>query len=120
MHPEHFRPSFKSDWDLGQTWWEETGLPFVFAMWVSRCDDFSTDSLRDALEKSRDKGIANIPEIAVSAASKYQLTVGQCEDYLTNYIRFFLHAEELAGLAEFRRRCDELGLVSKSTPRTTA
>ena len=34
------------------------------------------------------------------------------EDYLTNYIRFFLRKDELAGLDEFRRRCLALGLIS--------
>lgn len=113
MHPESFRPAFRSDWDLGQAWFEETGLPFVFAMWVARNSSFAQEEWKLTLERTRDHGLRHVRDIACSAAKKYQLTVEQCEDYLTHYIRFFLRADELAGLQEFRRRCDALSLLSK-------
>ncbi len=112
MHPENFRPSFRSDWDLGQEWFAETGLPFVFAMWVARTSEFATGDWKSKLEQTRDAGIENIRNIALTAAWDYRLTPDQCEDYLTNYIRFFLRADELAGLDEFRRRCLAMGLIS--------
>jgi chorismate dehydratase len=113
MHPESFRPAFQSDWDLGQTWFEETGLPFVFAMWVARNQSFANAPWPEAFERARDEGLLHVREIAQCASSKYQLTASQCEDYLTKYIRFFLHEDERRGLQEFRRRCDALGLISK-------
>ncbi len=113
MHPESFRPAFHSDWDLGQTWFEETGLPFVFAMWVARNNSFANVQWAKAFEKARDEGLLHVREIAQSAANKYQLTASQCEDYLTKYIRFFLQEDERRGLQEFRRRCEMLGLISK-------
>ena len=113
MHPESFRPAFRSDWDLGQAWFEETGLPFVFAMWVARNSSFAQEEWKLTLERTRDHGLRHVRDIACSAAKKYQLTVEQCEDYLTHYIRFFLRADELAGLQEFRRRCDALSLLFK-------
>ncbi len=111
MHPEFFRPAFQSDWDLGQVWFEETGLPFVFAMWVARKSIFANDHWKLTLERARDDGLRHIREIADDASEKYQLSNGQCEDYLTNYIRFHLNEDESAGLCEFRRRCDALGLI---------
>jgi len=116
MHPESFRPAFESDWDLGQAWFEETGLPFVFAMWVARSEAFATERWRSTLENTRDEGLHHIREISVKAAERYALTPEQCRDYLTNYIRFFLRSEERAGLAEFRRRCDALELISNEIP----
>lgn len=113
MHPEKFRPKFKSDWDLGESWLEETGLPFVFAMWVARSREYATIKLREALENARDSGLSCVQSIAAEAAARYQLSTEQCVDYLTNYIRFYLRDDELAGLNEFRRRCDSLGLISK-------
>jgi chorismate dehydratase len=113
MHPESFRPAFQSDWDLGQTWFEETGFPFVFAMWVARNHSFANAEWVKAFETARDKGLLHVREIAQSAANKYQLTASQCEDYLTKYIRFFLNEDERRGLHEFRRRCELLGLISK-------
>lgn len=112
MHPELFRPQFQSDWDLGQAWFEETGLPFVFAMWVARNDSFARKEWKQILERTRDHGMRHVREIACSASEKYHLTMEQCEDYLTNYIRFFLRAKERAGLQEFRRRCEALKLFS--------
>ena len=111
MHPESFRPAFQSDWDLGQVWFEETGLPFVFAMWVARKSNFANDHWKLTLERTRDDGLKHLREIADDASEKYQLSRGQCEDYLTNYIRFYLNDDEWAGLSEFRRRCDALGLI---------
>ena len=120
MHPESYRPAFQSDWDLGQIWYEETGLPFVFAMWVARNETFATEQWRSTLEETRDRGLKHIREISVQAAGRYKLTSEQCQDYLTNYIRFFLRAKELAGLAEFRRRCEALGLLGSEAQRTQA
>ena len=112
MHPESFRPAFVSDWDLGQAWFEETGLPFVFAMWVARNSSFAQEQWQLILERARDHGLSHVRDIACSAAEKYQLSAEQCEDYLTNYIRFYMRADERAGLQEFRRRCEALSLLS--------
>ena len=118
MHPESYRPAFQSDWDLGQAWFEETGLPFVFAMWVARNESFATEQWRSTLESTRDEGLQHIREISMKAAGRYALTPEQCHDYLTNYIRFSLCSEERAGFTEFRRRCDALGLISNETTRS--
>ena len=112
MHPESFRPAFQSDWDLGQAWFEETGLPFVFAMWVARNSSFALEEWKFILEHARDHGLRHVHDIALSAAERYRLSAQQCEDYLTNYIRFTMRADELAGLQEFRRRCGALGLLT--------
>ena len=111
MRPDSFRPSFQSDWDLGQAWFEETGLPFVFAMWVARNSSFANEKWTRTLERTRDNGLEHVQEIASDSAKNYRLSTEQCLDYLTNYIRFFLSVDERAGLNEFRRRCDVLGLI---------
>ena len=112
MHPDSFRPAFQSDWDLGQAWFEETGLPFVFAMWVARNSSFAIEKWKRTFERIRDDGLEHVHEIATDAAERYQLSAEQCVDYLTNYIRFYENADERAGLDEFRCRCDVLGLIS--------
>lgn len=111
MHPEAFRPTFRSDWDLGQAWFEETGLPFVFAMWVAREPKYASEALRGLLESTRDRGLNHIEMISRQSAEHYHLTVEQCHDYLTNFIRFRMGDEERAGLHEFRSRCVSLGLA---------
>lgn len=111
MHPDRFKPEFHLDWDLGETWFEETGLPFVFAAWVAREPRFATDWLRQQFETSRDLGCENVDAIAKRFADSYQLSVDRCADYLTNYIRFRLGDDETRGLIEFEQRCQELKLL---------
>jgi chorismate dehydratase len=111
MRPERYHESFLTDWDLGQEWRIETGLPFVFALWTAREAHFATDELRDMLESSRDDGCANVEQIIRDHASDYGLTPQQCRDYLTKYLRFHFSGEEQAGLAEFLARCQAAGLV---------
>ena len=45
---------FCESWDLGEQWLKETGLPFVFAMWVAR--DGAMPEVASALQKSRRRG----------------------------------------------------------------
>lgn len=111
MKPERFRGDFGSDWDLGEEWFRETGLPFVFARWVARNSSFATPALAAALEQSRDAGCANVDEIVRLHAGRYGLSDVECRDYLTRFLRFRLGPDERAGLAEFHRRCQALRLV---------
>lgn len=111
MRPERYQESFLTDWDLGQEWRIETGLPFVFALWTAREPHFATDELCDILESSRDDGCANVETIIRDHACDYGLTPQQCRDYLTKYLRFHFSGEEQAGLAEFLARCQTAGLV---------
>ena len=111
MHPEALRNDFHSEWDLGQVWLEQTGLPFVFAMWVARSEQFANATLSKAFEESREDGIMHLDEITREASQKYGLSQQQCLDYLTNYIHFRLGPDELLGLAEFRTRCERLHLI---------
>jgi len=111
MHPESLRSDFHSEGDLGQVWLEQTGLPFVFAMWVARSDQFANVTLSKAFQESREDGIMHLDKITREASQKYGLSQQQCRDYLTNYIHFQLGPDELLGLAEFRTRCERLQLI---------
>lgn len=111
MHPERYERTFVANWDLGETWWERTGLPFVFAAWVARPGVSQSPLLGDWLDKVREYGKERIPEISTRLSESYELTSAQCFDYLSNYIHFEIDREARAGLEEFRRKCHHLGLV---------
>lgn len=111
MHPERYAESFVSNWDLGQVWWERTGLPFVFAAWVARPIAFDRLWIGEWLDRMRDYGRERVAEISTRLCESYALTHEQCLDYLTNYIHFEVDQEARAGLEEFRRKCHDLGLV---------
>jgi chorismate dehydratase len=97
-------------WDLGQEWITDTGLPFVFAMWVAR-PDFVNPALASALSQIRDAGVAAASEIADREAGKYGLTHDAVLKYFQQHLHFQLGERERRGLAEFRRRAARLGLV---------
>lgn len=70
--------------DLGKLWYETTGLPFVFALWVvtKECVEKRHGDVRDALDlfyKSRQEGYINIEKVIEAGSGKLGLD--------TNYIR---------------------------------
>ncbi len=97
-------------WDLGEEWLKETGLPFVFAMWVAR--EGVRPEISVALEQARDAGLANLNEIVASEAPKYALSSASCEEYFRQHLHFYLGESERAGLKLFSRHVHSLGLVS--------
>jgi len=109
MHPQAFQ-SFQSDWDLGAKWFEHTGLPFVFAMWVGR-EDCETPIWKERFEVARDEGLASLPELCDRYASSYDLSHEQCMEYLGSNLRFKMTSEDLLGLKTFYNRAVDWGLV---------
>ena len=81
--------------DLGLEWEKFTGLPFVFAAWISnkKLDKGFVDSFNDA----NSFGLARIEAIvAENPFSQFNL-----HDYYTNYIRFELNEQKLEALQLF-------------------
>ncbi|MBX3423116.1 MAG: menaquinone biosynthesis protein [Pirellulaceae bacterium] len=107
---------FVQCWDLGQQWYQTTGLPFVFAMWVvgqqAPTDWDVTDTIR-ALCEARDAGLAHVAEIAAQQAPIYDLTIDDCLNYFTNQLHFTLRHAERSGLALFEKLADSLGLIGR-------
>jgi chorismate dehydratase len=97
-------------WDLGQEWIADTGLPFVFAMWVAR-PHFNELDFAEALSSIRDLGVASASDIAHREAAKYGLSPAVVLKYFEQHLHFRLGEQERRGLAEFRRRAARIGLV---------
>ncbi|MBA2114032.1 Chorismate dehydratase [Planctomycetes bacterium FF15] len=87
-------------WDLGETWVEWTGLPFVFAMWVAR-PGIPTESIAQHLMQARNSGLASLQEIAQREAPNYQLTTSECFQYFHDNLHFTLGPQEKAALTRF-------------------
>lgn len=104
------KESFEEAWDLGERWWLWTGLPFVFAAWVSRAG-IEVAEIAAELSTARDRGVQRIREIADREADKLQLPAHLAHDYLQNRLRFRLRKQERRGLAKFYQECVELGLA---------
>ena len=103
-------PGFAHAYDLGQEWFDWTGLPFVYAVWAVRAgvDLRGTDR---ALRQARDYGLAKVGPIAQREAAKLGLDPGFCRRYLSNILTFDLGAREQAGLRKYYELARDLGLA---------
>ncbi|MEK7242329.1 MAG: menaquinone biosynthesis protein, partial [Planctomycetota bacterium] len=71
--------------DLGAEWKALTGLPFVYALWVTSKKGL-VDSTRRLLNEAKRKGLAALPEIARREAKRLGLEPGFCLRYLSENI----------------------------------
>jgi len=102
--------AFDDVMDLGRKWYEWTGLPFVFAMWVARCDS-STDGVDEALAAARDRGLANIEEIVRNDGVRIGLSEEVGRHYLTKNLHYRLSSAERTGLRLFQELAAQHNLV---------
>jgi chorismate dehydratase len=96
--------------DLAEGWQGMTGLPFVFALWVTR-RGVDLGDLPSALARSRDEGLAHADELARVHGPRLGLDFSTCYDYLTQILSYELGEPELAGLRRFAQMAARLELV---------
>jgi chorismate dehydratase len=105
-------PGFDFAFDLGQEWYQWTGLPFVFAVWaIHPASDAS--GVPEALAEARRRGIAGAGRIAHAEAARLGLDAGFCRRYLANILDYNLGPRQLAGLNRFYDMAAELGLAPR-------
>lgn len=97
--------------DLGQAWWEMTGLPFVFAVWAARPGVISPEHA-ERLRVVRDSGRSAIGRIVEAHAAGDVDRRARALHYLSEHIRYDLDEDARAGLARYLDLSIELGLVS--------
>jgi chorismate dehydratase len=110
------RERYPHVYDLGQTWKDWTGQPFVFAVWVAQ----RTTDVKDALVAhagliaSRNWGLRHLPELADQAHTSTGVKKEVCAEYLSG-LDYRLSYSHLAGLTEFYRRLVERGRIPNGT-----
>ncbi len=82
-------------YDLGLAWKEHTGLPFVFAAWVSN-KPLSNEFI-EAFDKANEEGLNNIDTVV--AQNPY--SVFDLKRYYTDHIKFKLNSSKRAAIALF-------------------
>jgi len=88
---------YKYVYDLGEAWMEHTGLPFVFAAWVS--NQPLPYEFISAFNKALETGVKAIPELMFLLPSPHPDF--DLQDYYTNYISYELDADKRKALARF-------------------
>jgi chorismate dehydratase len=105
-------PGFDFAFDLGQEWYQWTGLPFVFAVWAIYPGSDAA-GVPEALTEARRRGVASAGRIAHAEAARLGLDAGFCRRYLSNILDYNLGPRELAGLNRFYELAADLGLVPR-------
>ena len=96
--------------DLGEAWTSMTGLPFVWAFWAGPAGVLCPEDV-SALQEARQAGVQQSDAIG----REYFRDAPQHRDlgarYLRDNIKYYLGAEERAGLDLFYRYAAEVGVV---------
>jgi cyclic dehypoxanthinyl futalosine synthase len=102
--------------DLGQAWWEWTGLPFVFAAWCGRPGALSADDER-LLQDTKRLGLDRRDAIADEHAARTGLPAASLRAYLREAIRYDLADDERRGLERFYDEAAGAGLLPRARVR---
>jgi len=102
-------------YDLGELWYEFTGRPFVFALWLLREDAFNDFSgavqlLQERLVLSKHIALKNFASIAATLKQ----TIWTNSEFLINYwsvISYDLTQEHIDGLKLFYQYAAECGFI---------
>lgn len=101
--------------DLASLWREQTGLGFVFAMWMVR--EAAANEVRAVdFACARDEGLARVEEIAAAYEPALGLPRAELRSYLLENISFTLDAEMSAGLELFYKLAHKHGLLDAVRP----
>lgn len=88
-------------YDLGQAWKEMTGLPFVFAAWIS--NKKLDETWLSKFDRANEFGIENIPELLkIQDDHRFDL-----RKYYTSYLSYTLDVEKEKGLNLFLKMLSE-------------
>lgn len=102
-------PDLPHRFDLGREWFDETGLPFAFAVWQANSRD--TEALRDLhalLVDSRAYGLEHRAALAVRHSERYGLPAEILDPYWGT-LSFELDAAMEEGLRTFYRHAAAIG-----------
>jgi chorismate dehydratase len=102
--------------DLGQAWFELTGLPFVYAFWAGRPDALTPAHVKE-LQDTRDRGVAEAETVAREYLKDQPDRQALGARYLRDNIKYHLGDDERAGLELFYRYAAEIGVAPAGTLR---
>lgn len=113
-------PAGMQVFDLGELWYQHTGLPFVFALWMVRrasLDRFRGElsRLSGQLQQSCERVLASPQELARQSAKTCNLPAAEIVAYWRT-IDYRLEEAHLQGLSLFFELCVKHKLLTQSPP----
>ncbi len=99
--------------DLGEAWKGLTGLPFVFAVWMTKR---GTDlgGLPGQLDEQRLRNAKQIEAIADRHAASHGWDIGQAHNYLERVLSYRVGDEQVRAIECFAGYAAELGLIENA------
>ncbi len=91
------KPQFEYCYDMGKAWKDHTGLPFIFASWVS--NKILPANFLSSFEKALQYGVESIQTIVKLNQSSFKGI--DIEDYLNNKIKFRITDDMKSGMELF-------------------
>jgi chorismate dehydratase len=109
-------PGFPYLYDLGEVWYDWTGLPFVFARWMVRKDVTPQDRalLEDALYVGLEEGVDALHRIAEPREDVLMLPRDVVR-YVRGF-RYYISREEQQAIEQFEQYLQQLDLPSFPLP----
>ncbi|MEM7008287.1 MAG: menaquinone biosynthesis protein [Thermodesulfobacteriota bacterium] len=99
-------------YDLGEIWTNETGLPFVYAVFAVR-DNVILEGNLNALIESKNYGLGAVDKIAKLESEKMGMDYDICLKYLTQRIKYDLGREEIKGIIKYSELLSKLNLAQE-------
>jgi chorismate dehydratase len=96
--------------DLGEAWFQMTGLPFVYAAWTGRPGVIGPADV-EGLQQARAEGLAHVDTIAREYGGTDVRRVARAAAYLRDNVRYDLGPAETEGLQRFLDLAADLGLA---------
>jgi chorismate dehydratase len=87
--------------DLGAAWYQLTGLPFVWAVWLANAET-DLERLTTLLHRAKAWGLAHLEELVGQEAERMGLNPALCRHYLHEIIVYDLAPPHLQGLELFK------------------
>lgn len=111
------KPAGMLIFDLGELWYQQTGLPFVFALWMVRRSACSAHrkellALSGQLTRSYQKSMEEPAKVAAEYVSSSGLSVEQIEDYWQS-LDYRLNPEHIEGVRLFFQLCHKYQLLEE-------
>lgn len=100
--------------DLGQEWWDHTGLPFAFAVWQTRStDEAAVLRLRETLVSSREYGATNRDDLAQRHHARFGLPADMLSHYWAT-LTYELDEPMIRGLHAFYALAAKVGELPRA------
>lgn len=100
-------------WDLAALWKENTGVGFVFAMWMA--GEHSTSESPD-FAAARDEGLSKVEEIVAEYVKKIRMPAEDIREYLSQNIVFQVDNDLSAGMELYFKLARKHELIGEPKP----